>query len=526
MKIRPASKLDINEYVQVKLIKPHPLWSKRWYCYYFRALLWLSDRDEGLREQFWGILLDLMIRLDTCVFWNHIQDQQAVADVADEEEQSRNPDEFGQVFDLDWGENDGEDLDEKQKSKNDKSDLPVIAQKSWSDLQASSVLISFIQADKLDVLLEMVFHFINKWEQKGEIMDIWRMMIYDFDKLLTAAECKFVTYLIFHIINKRPERFGPEFLELLWQKFEVSGGSANVRRYCTSYISSFLCRSKLCPREMIFTYIQRMLKWIKMRLPQGHYNLDGQFISDSENYALFRGLLLILCYNMKPIFLNGSSSQQNQLRSMIENDLVEIAEHPASLFQFTNNSVVQEFIDQTKSLKLPDFSKYFSEDVTEAVLKQQKKTQLRFPFDPFLLEQSSKHLNLDQTYVKFQSVKSLFQDDEPEENNQEEQEKLQHQQQVEDEQKISGENNQIIEIPIEEQLMATTIGGDSVEFVCSPGTNNIGGTPLGGSPMGTSPAPLNNYFDRLGERCQEGTQSDVHAQQNNEMHGQTDMMET
>jgi RNA polymerase I-specific transcription initiation factor RRN3 len=261
-------------------------------------------------------------------------------------------------------------------------------------------------ATKLDVMMNLMFTFVDSFCNKGEKekKETFALLLQIFDTfILKTHKSKYTQFLLFYICQMDPS-FSEAFVVYLLNKMLDCSNHSLTRCTCAAYIASFLARAKLVPASLCIETVKVMATWCNKYL-ESH----AQSLPDAEAHALFysiaQAIFYVVCFKYK-ILLQTEEARRN-FRQLYLDKIIWSRLNP---FKFCLPTVVQEFmrinevfallscaeiVEKNKKLVLP----------TKSLFGGDNQLDTFFPFDPYLLRQSSKHINdLYQTWAPIDEV--------------------------------------------------------------------------------------------------------------------------
>ena len=417
---------------------PHKLRDRATQCLYFRALFQLAEAPAGvaLREGLLSAVIYHVLDVDVEIKWEDIVD--IPSEEAREEEGGVNPgEEEPDIFELEGmseldlatqqvegirdrgGWEGGFGASPYSIGKYKSVDTPPGA---VTEAPASSAHDE--TADKLDSLMELVFAHLARRVAAGQLPATWSTTLQAFERfVLHAHRSKFAQFVIFYLARHAPELCCRSLLESLMMHVNNTMVPSLTRSAAAAYIGSFLARAAYVPQGLVVEGIKGLLDWCLQYakdeecrgglppIPSSsalHSPLPVQDARDRHVafYAMCQSLLYVLCYHMKMLVSQRPSVVNDIFGS---NGMPRLLTHRLSPLSFCALSVVIEFGRQARAYSQNDTADAVQaweqgslEGKTSAMAKHTSRPlEVFFPFDPYLLERSSKGLELEKTYVKW-----------------------------------------------------------------------------------------------------------------------------
>lgn len=289
---------------------------------------------------------------------------------------------------------------------------------------------------------------------------VWQTMLNTFERtLLHAHRCKFTQYILFFLALKDPQRCCNSFVTCLMSHLRDSRHPAITRSASAAYLASFLARCALAPTEIVVDTLQKLtaasteyaanvqqqsrafgrsssssLVLLQSAASGGSGSLDA-VQRHQAFYATVQALLYILCYHMLPL-LRPQQQQQNShqqqlaavVADLVKGQVLPLLAHQLAPLAVCLEAVASEFVRQAVLLGLADAT--WEAAVVEAVKQHRanaaaavaaacavvvgdaangsnapvrRPLEIFFPFDPYLLQRSSRFLELPHSYICFQN---------------------------------------------------------------------------------------------------------------------------
>jgi RNA polymerase I-specific transcription initiation factor RRN3 len=329
---------------------------------YFQNLLEVTKYCPTLRDKILELCIDQMISIDIQIRLEDIPDE-------DDEEQL--------VFELE------EDCKIKVKDSSKKEEIQMI-----KDL-----------AHKLDNIMILFYNYIDEFcnpsntinENLADEIFILFLRIFDL-KILKTIKSKYTQFLIFYL-SRLKETYSCQFLGYLLNKMADVNVDSLSRQSCSAYIGSYISRAIFIKLELVKDSLYVMVGWVHDYLE----NLDKKnMFPDVEVHSIFysvcQSIFYIICFHYTNLFQNEGKEYWSSL------ELEKIITSSLNPLKFCLNTIVNEFsricsefglticeeiIQKNKHLILPTRNIYGRSNYLESF----------FPFDPYLLQNSSIFIN-------------------------------------------------------------------------------------------------------------------------------------
>lgn len=282
----------------------------------------------------------------------------------------------------------------------------------------------------------------------GELGWVWQAMMSAFERsLLHTYRCKFTQFLVFYLCLKDPAGCSHSFITLLLGLMRDARQAPITRSACAAYLASFLARYALVPEALVVDVLQKLAASCQeyaasapaMSRAGSSVGLSSGDCSTPKAhrhqvfYAMMQALLYILCYHMEPLVRQqpqhpGSRPEHAAaVASLVSQQVLPLLHHHLTPLAVLLPSVSREFMRQVAALQLGDCS-----DLADAVAHREataaiaaaaaaaageggagaangssgadgkqavRPLEMFFPFDPYLLQRSAAHLELERCYV-------------------------------------------------------------------------------------------------------------------------------
>jgi len=252
-------------------------------------------------------------------------------------------------------------------------------------------------ATKLDALMDILFTFVGTEAQKGEKHreQLFLILMQLFDAfIIKTYKSKYIQFLLFYICST-DIGFIHTYVHYLVEKLMDVGHHSLTRSTCVAYLGSFLARSIMVPPLLIQDTLRILGGWVYRYASQ---HMDA--VPDAEMHRLFyavcQAIFYVFCFKYQELSL-GTPEGNAFFQSLGIDDIIQSRLNPLKLCAAT---VVAEFVKITVNLfgLLPSYSIVVEHNKsivlpTKSVYGNANQLDSFFPFDPYLLRHSSKHIN-------------------------------------------------------------------------------------------------------------------------------------
>lgn len=287
------------------------------------------------------------------------------------------------------------------------------------DLDKERIELHKAMAEKLDSLMEVMLSFIDE-----NYLDpnIFLQFIHIFDtKILPTFKSKYTQFIIFYFCSKNSS-YSYQFLGYLLNKLRDVAVFSLTRQACASYIGSFLSRANYLDEELFKKSIAILTDWIHQYMDSNAKSKIPDVDSHGLFYSVTQSLIYALCFH--------NQKQPIQIDYFNQLDIDRVITSPLNPLKFISKDLIHEFNDKIAiRLNITTVSSVMKKNdslmlLSRASLGGNNHLESFFPFDPYLLKNSSSKINLNYNNWNIESQKSKKQ-------------KLQQQQQLQQQQTSS-----------------------------------------------------------------------------------------
>ncbi|ELR13676.1 RNA polymerase I specific transcription initiation factor RRN3 protein [Acanthamoeba castellanii str. Neff] len=226
-------------------------------------------------------------------------------------------------------------------------------------------------------------------------IDMFFMLMQLFDTfILKTHKSKYVQFLLFYVCAM-DINYTHAFVRYLLEKVMDVSNHPLTRSTCAAYLGSFLARSTLVPTQLVQEPLQIMSRWA---LQYGTQNRDT--MPDAEVHGLFysvcQAVFYVVCFKYQQLALRTPEGAAF-LDSLELDAIIQSRLNPLRLCAST---VVTEFLKVAADLcgLLPSARAVLERNkrvvlATKSVFGNANQLDSFFPFDPYLLRHSSKHIS-------------------------------------------------------------------------------------------------------------------------------------
>lgn len=374
---------------------------------YIKNLLQLSEYAPSLHQDILEVICINVLKIDVEVPKHELEDVQ--------EETTQ--------FDV--------DLEQEMNGDNNDETVNEVLQEDnvqEADENSNEQTMENEMADKLDILMEIIFVYIEKvcYHDGVYIMDdasdLFEKLLAIFQKVIfpTHDSCH-IQFLMFYLCSMTPI-FVNTFLELCWTKFQDPNTPTILRQTATAYISSIVARAKYIALSVVSTSLELLVNWIHSYIDdfdstcgKADVNKHGHF------YSLCQAAFYIFIFRHSELL--DEEDGLNFVRRLNFERIVTCRLNPlkvclpAVVNMFATVTRINEIvfcytiIEKNNRSRLPVASSTFSTSVAKHSLFNQLDSF--FPFDPYLLKRSRKFINV--IYKEWESIDSDTEKDNSEE---------------------------------------------------------------------------------------------------------------
>jgi len=241
-------------------------------------------------------------------------------------------------------------------------------------------------AEKLDVIIDIFINYLTSRKTEAERDDLFNVLIRVFDSLiLSTHKSKYSQFLLFYMCQTKVE-YVQQFLDFLCEKITTASAPTLLLQSSAAYIGSFVGRATFIHEGAILGVLSKLMTWLHNYVA-ANQNSGPDAQKHGVFYSVCQSVIYIFCFKHKQL----ESYQQSILLSC--NKIIYASLNPLKLLLV---DVVVEFVnictrlgvneplmifEQNKKLTLPTKSVYGGNNQLDSF----------FPFDPYLLKQSSRH---------------------------------------------------------------------------------------------------------------------------------------
>ncbi|KAI8468899.1 MAG: RNA polymerase I-specific transcription initiation factor RRN3-domain-containing protein [Monoraphidium minutum] len=300
--------------------------------------------------------------------------------------------------------------------------------------------------DKMDSMMGLVLEHLSRRFAAGQQTQLWHTLQAAFDRsLLHTHRSKFTQYLLFRAIAEDPATCAPAFASMLLARLRDARQPPVTRAAAAAYLSSFLARCALAPEGLVVDVLTQLAAACTeyaaragdaplsapggrpgvVALPAGGGGSaavstgGGDATRHAVFYAMVQALLYVLCYHMEPLVRQqrhhpgASPAHAAAVKALVRGAVAPLLGHARlAPLAVCLPSVSAEFVRQAAALKLADLTPLLAAAQQRAAgggadgggalgRPAVRPLEMFFPFDPYLLRRSSRHLNLEKTYVRW-----------------------------------------------------------------------------------------------------------------------------
>jgi len=240
-----------------------------------------------------------------------------------------------------------------------------------------------IAAKKLDGCISLIINWI-KDSNETRRNEIFSSLMKAFDQsILLTHQCKYTQFIIFYICQLKSTYFECFVINHLLSLLLDDNCAGLIRISASSYIASFLGRSKFAPLQCTIKVCNRLAKWIHNYIYQ-HQNKHIDPTKHMLFYSTVQTLFYIIIFKHEEL---EELSQSTQLFKQL--DISSIVYSQFYPFKIILSSVAEEFAKIVSQLNIGDFP--FQET-------GESPFEFFFPFEPCLLKTTATHI---QDYYAF-----------------------------------------------------------------------------------------------------------------------------
>lgn len=252
-------------------------------------------------------------------------------------------------------------------------------------------------ANKLDALMDLLLAWLTTQQSAGRGEELFGVLLKAFDRLiLRTHKSKFTQFILFFIGRVHP-LYNEKFLAYLSQKLYDEQETLVARQTCAAYLGSYVGRVKDLSILVLKEVLKVLSVWAGKYLDQFTEN-SHVLAPDATRHALFyavvQSICYIFCFKHHILFEFMDHVSRDFVRGLT---LDRIVHSPLNPLKLCLPAVTREFariarrsmpelhleplMEKNRVLVLP----------TKTLLGQDNQIDNYFPFDPYLLRQSSRY---------------------------------------------------------------------------------------------------------------------------------------
>eukprot|EP00899_Mesostigma_viride_P011644 jgi/Mesvir1/20480/Mv12367-RA.1 len=388
---------------------PHKRHPKKQHIFFLENVIRLAESRQGavLREDLLIVIVERLLDMDVEIKWEDI--------LMEEEVDAEN-----MVFPVDISDDPGEEEEEPAEEQD---------REMFRSLEGRSGKVKTDEmVDKLDALMDLTFDHIGRRHARGETAQVFETLLRVFDvTILNTYRSKFTQFLLFYTCSLSPDRASLAFVRYLSDKLLHAGHPRTTRIAAVAYLGSFLARAKFLSLDVIMDAITQLVGWcssyvrIALRTrgdgSPAHGRGNGASYAtvaatgpgavrrpnpDASDlldvgahgvfYAAWQAVMYSLCYHMRRLAEYPPTAPR--LRQL---PLMSLLECPLNPLKFCLSYIVREFAAQAADLGIARCQHIV--EANKSVVVHSETTfgganhlDMLFPFDPYLLRYSSRHI--------------------------------------------------------------------------------------------------------------------------------------
>eukprot|EP00727_Mastigamoeba_balamuthi_P001314 m51a1_g1118 hypothetical protein (607) ;mRNA; r:166752-169317 len=270
-------------------------------------------------------------------------------------------------------------------------------------------------AAKMDALMDRLFEYVDTLlsPQAQDRDASFHVLLNIFCRsVLTTAKSKYVQFLLFKACSL-DESYFEQFAQLLLRKATADDTAiaTATRVTAASYLSSLLARASFVTPEALNKHLCGIIKWAAAYSRAfAAQATQGIVVNASEHtlfYAMVQAAMYVICYAYPRAAPEGKA-----LQWLFDLGIAEVLAGPLMPMRVCHDAVVQEFVSVAAKLGEPRLD--VLRRAGPSIILPATQAGLYFPFDPYLLRHSSRHIQ--PLYISWSS--EVDEDEEEEEDEQ------------------------------------------------------------------------------------------------------------
>ncbi|XP_064636420.1 RNA polymerase I-specific transcription initiation factor RRN3-like [Lineus longissimus] len=364
------------------LVGCYPFVTKDCYIHacYVRNLLQIAQYMPVLRKQILSLIVEKMLELDA------LAPRQDIQEVEDDVDEDMNIDDEVEMFEMD--------------SENEESTPPL------SDTGQDEKPMGHKDANKLDQLMDILLQFIYSVCHPKEEFDweaaksLYKDLLYVFDAIIlkTYLSCH-VQYILFYITSFQ-QQLSDGFVDYLWKKVKDPNMQPIFRQSAVAYLASYVARAKYVSVSTARTILEFMVKWVNTYIKQASYSASqADVVHHGPFYSVCQAIFYIFIFRHKEFL-----AEEDGMKFCASLNFQTIVTCRLNPLRICLPVVVKTFSSIARQHQIA-----FCDTVIEhnnrsnlplTTLKTQGRIKLSltnaldsfFPFDPYLLARSQRHI--------------------------------------------------------------------------------------------------------------------------------------
>eukprot|EP00798_Chlamydomonas_sp_ICE-L_P000589 gene589-2011_t len=424
---------------------PYKLRDRDTQCLYLRAVFSIAEAKSGaaIRDGLLTAAVEHLLSLDVEIRWEDIVD----VPTGEEEEGETESEDDQDMFELE-GMNEADfnctpeeleqralekRLKEEEKQQGGRGGFEGAKPEEEAEASTSGRPPVDRAANKLDSMMELTFqHLAHRCQVSEHHMQLWDVLLGIFERsILNTHRSKFTQFLIFFVCMQHPKSYSRAFIDFLITRLQDARHPMITRSACAAYLASFLARAAFIPETLVVQALSRLTdfcqeyarsvgasdgakspSYASIARQGGGQSNPVSTTQHQVFYASVQAILYVLCYHLEPLMgvdphaaakSNTPAGpkeilQAKTVASLVRDRISPLLAHPRMApLNVCLPSVVTEFKHQASTLGLLDLSTLVPSD--DLLRRSQRPLEMFFPFDPYLLQRSSRFLALPESYV-------------------------------------------------------------------------------------------------------------------------------
>eukprot|EP01114_Cavostelium_apophysatum_P007260 TRINITY_DN1923_c0_g1_i1.p1 TRINITY_DN1923_c0_g1~~TRINITY_DN1923_c0_g1_i1.p1 ORF type:complete len:583 (+),score=161.37 TRINITY_DN1923_c0_g1_i1:336-2084(+) len=253
-------------------------------------------------------------------------------------------------------------------------------------------------AEKLDAMLGAMYNYIDR-HFDDEVLFQQLLRVFD-TKILPTFKAKYLQFLVFYITSKQGA-FCSKFIEYLSTRLVDPNSASATRQACAAYIGSYAARANFLPDELLRWTLEIVVKFAINHMETKQPQRPDEIVH-AVFYSACHAIFYMVCF--LPYFRGQSGKlyfEKLEIERLITSKLNPL--------KFCSPGSVEQFAAVAQNLGISCVDEVVKRNINMgyAIAAKNRANILSdfFPFDPYLLKNSSQKIN--PLYRSWKSASSI-----------------------------------------------------------------------------------------------------------------------